>query len=48
MEWFSVVANLFLHLDARLAWAVAHYGAWTYALLFTWKVTTRFLPYWQT
>ncbi len=50
MEWFSAVANLFLHLDIHLAGAIAHYGAWTYALLFiivyceTGLVITPFLP----
>ena len=42
--------DLFLHLDAHLTEAIAHYGAWTYVLLFvivyceTGLVITPFLP----
>lgn len=44
------VIDLFLHLDAHLTEAIAHYGAWTYVLLFvivyceTGLVVTPFLP----
>jgi len=50
MEKFSVVAKYYLHLDTQLSSAFAHYGAWTYALLFvivfceTGLVITPFLP----
>ncbi len=50
MEFFSAVADLFLHLDVHLTEAVLRYGLWTYALLFvivyceTGLVVTPFLP----
>ena len=50
MEWANTILDLFLHLDAHLVEAIAHYGIWTYALLFiivyceTGLVVTPFLP----
>ncbi len=46
----EVLLDLFLHLDAHLSDAIAHYGAWTYGILFviiyceTGLVVTPFLP----
>ncbi len=50
MEFLSAAIDLFLHLDVHLRDAIAHYGVWTYALLFvivfceTGLVVTPFLP----
>lgn len=50
MHIFQTIVDLFLHLDTHLAMVIAHYGAWTYALLFvilfceTGLVVTPFLP----
>lgn len=50
MEFVQSVLDLFLHLDEHLAWVVARYGIWVYALLFaiifaeTGLVVTPILP----
>lgn len=50
MELISYLVDLFLHLDEHLAWVVAQYGVWVYALLFaiifaeTGLVVTPILP----
>jgi membrane-associated protein len=50
MELVKTFVDLFLHLDTHLASLIAHYGAWTYGILFlvvfceTGLVVTPFLP----
>lgn len=50
MELFATAADLVLNLDRHLAWLVANYGAWIYAILFlvvfceTGLVVTPFFP----
>ena len=50
MELLTAFVDIVLHLDRHLAWLVANYGAWIYAILFlvifceTGLVVTPFLP----